>query len=441
MARMRILVACAGLACLREPTFHGVPDAAPGTGGAPGRDGAAGASGGGAGVPTEPFPPAGATLALREPVLADLDGDGLPEIVVPSAGEGAGRGVFVLPGGGGRRATRALPRIDAPADVGPPLSVAVADLDGDGVKDLVVLAGDGIRAHVLAYRGISASRFEPAIEKSVSTWFPSVSVPGPAQPAALIAVLDLDGRPGAEIAIGGPSWALLFTFPGFVNPAFDDAVRVLVPGQRTAGAWQGISRLARIGPAGQDRLLVVDRWVVSVFEPGDLGALEQRRHDTETQSSLSLGSPHLIDLDGDGSLDVLAISPGSSALFTILPWPVSTVLRWTDGCFRGCNYLPATVTAADLDGAAGARPEVLLLDAPPAPQAPLVLSIENLYSTMGLTQSNTPLVTYALTDGLRPSWLLSGDFDGDGRPEVLALDTTGRSACLRQSPGRLEACE
>lgn len=65
--------------------------------------------------------------------VADLDGDGKPDIVVPNMAE---RGVTIL-SGDGRGNFRGSER--APIPAGPsPFSVEVADIDGDGKPDIVV---------------------------------------------------------------------------------------------------------------------------------------------------------------------------------------------------------------------------------------------------------------------------------------------------------------
>ncbi len=218
----------------------------------------------------------GAALG-RDVVLADLDGDGLAELVLGEAGEGAASGrvlVTALP-------TTADPTTQArgwfAADDGAGLRVGTpGDLDGDGDAELAVAATDG-----------------PA-----QVWLLD-DLRDATAPAAAVALTVTDEGSGGP---GGPP------DPSAVPQRFG-GVRAL--GDRE-GDGRGEWLLASPGYAGFD----ADRGAVFLFvgtpAPGDAAALAVATiHGAASGDALGLsdfgGAP---DLDGDGLADALLDAPG-----------------------------------------------------------------------------------------------------------------------------------
>ena len=416
--------------CLNEPAFSGAGGAGSGGEGGGPDGGLAGRGGGAGGAPGMPFPPTGATLLLREPVPTDLDGDGRTDLLLANATSDEASGLYIALDAMASRVGQAHVHLRPPSSLPlPALTAHAADLDGDGVQDLLVLGGDGLRAHLLAYRGRSAIEFDPPLRKDLTTWFSGSATPGQAEPNGSVTALQLDGAGPPEIVVAGRRLVYAFSFPGFQSPAFEDAQPTVVPGLVTGGAWNRITRAVSLAGTAP-RLLVAEQFSVAVFEAGPLDTLVDRRH-LLTPGSWPLGVTALRDLDGDGDEDLLAVAPGSSALMMLFGWPDDRYARWPT-CFETCEYLPERVVAADLDRSG--RPEVITLG--PAGAGQRLKIVEDAYVVADEIRTNAPTTQRELGAESAQAWLLAGD----GSPDILLLQPTGAAVCLRWAPGSLAPC-
>jgi hypothetical protein len=117
-------------------------------------------------------------------VAADVNGDARPDLVVPVA-ESSGHGIEILLGDGSGGFAQA-PGSPVPILSGNVISVAVADLDGDGHADLAV--GNTERNEISIMRGDGAGGFAPA------------ATVGSGRHPSDIAVGDFDGNGKPDLA-------------------------------------------------------------------------------------------------------------------------------------------------------------------------------------------------------------------------------------------------
>jgi hypothetical protein len=92
---------------------------------------------------------------IEDAAIADLDGDGRPDVAVAGSWSHGRVNVF-MPSGAGRFVQRA--QYDVPLDVS---RIAAGDVDGDGRQDLVLFGGDN-ECYVMLQSQVVPGAFEPA---------------------------------------------------------------------------------------------------------------------------------------------------------------------------------------------------------------------------------------------------------------------------------------
>jgi len=150
--------------------------------------------------------------------MGDLNGDGKPDLAVANRFGNSVYSVSILLGTGGGVFP---PATDFPVGNGP-LSVAIGDLNGDGKPDLAV--GNDFGGHVSVMLGVGAGSFGPALD------FAADFAAGSSGRSVAIADLNGDGKPdlvvvnrfgnGVSILLGNGagSFALAVNFPVGTGP-------------------------------------------------------------------------------------------------------------------------------------------------------------------------------------------------------------------------------
>jgi FG-GAP-like repeat len=141
--------------------------------------------------------------------IADVNGDGLPDLVVANAGPGADgsgmAGVSVLLQDAAHPGTFLAP-ITYPTPIGA-ADVAVGDLNGDGRPDLVVVSTPSLN---VAPNGAISVLLQNPSPAAPGTFAAATVYPGIIEPLSVaIADLDGDGHPDIALADGG-SAAVMF---------------------------------------------------------------------------------------------------------------------------------------------------------------------------------------------------------------------------------------
>ena len=417
-------------------------------------------------------PSVGGLNAPSDVVGADLNADGRMDLVVANTGANRVTIYFRTILG----TYPAAPSISlGNASTGSPVSVAVADLDRDG--DLDVVSANAATNTVTIWYATGPGAFSPA---------PSVVLGGAGitQGPSSVAIGDLDGDGRPDIAcanLAGNSLCVFLQQPagGFLGtPTFTlatsgypiaparleisdvngDGWRDLVAadGGNDLTAWMWQPANGRFAPQpivlGSNGSLASPTSVVAADFDGDgnvdLAATNGGGDDVAvfqqiggasydlTAADVVLGSPVVTpslagiavgDLDGDGDLDIVSASPGSNSLAIfeqLSPAVFASDPASVLGSASDTNGVRAVV-AVDLNGdgrldiasanAAGGTIAVFLQD-----------PVDGFRAT----------ADFVLGAGLigAPVSIAAGDFDGDGRMDLVTANSSGNSLALFLQP-------
>ncbi len=319
-----------------------------------------------------------AGIAPSSVAIADLNGDGKPDMAVTAPGFGDGNTVSILLGAGDGTFS---PGTDAVAGMGAS-GVAIADLNGDAKPDLVVANLTG--ASVSALPGNGDGTFGTGAE------FPTGGNPG------MVAVADLDGdgtldlvtanvadgtvsvllgngdgtfgAPTQFTTTGGPITVSIADLNGDAKPdlavVYNDLAQevaiLLGYGDGTFGPstlvatiynpfWLAVSDL---NADGKQDLVVADAtfWIVSVFMGHGDGTFGPN---TDFDTGINPDFLTIGDMNGDGHPDVVAANYQDNTVSVLLGYGDGTLGAKTD---FATGETPVAVAIADLN--ADGRPDL-----------------------------------------------------------------------------------
>jgi hypothetical protein len=327
---------------------------------------------------------------------ADLDGDGLPEIVVGTADNQ----LYVLENDG---------NLAWRCEAGDVISaVALADWDADGRAEVVMASADGA-VSLLDDAGQPAWTFRTA--GTANLGLVQVALP-------CLAAYDLDQDEEIELLVGSRD--------GQIYALDGDGSAALSVGRRARWSFQLGRPILDIGAAdvdGDGQLEVIP----SPYRGGDLYLLEndgrlawQQR--TEGEIGLVQGG----DVDGDGQAEVVLLS--ASWDLYVLEGDGQPV--WHSEAMA-LSYAhvppdPGQMLVRDLDGDGRAEVTVVTVDPP-----------VGVYVFRG---DGSEAWSYLLgTSSSTSARLTAGDVDGDGDLEIAVTTAVHEPACLLDSKGRFLA--
>jgi hypothetical protein len=363
-------------------------------------------------------------------IIADLDGDGKPDLIMTCGNAGIVSIYRNISTNGSLTADSFAPRVDlaAPSADATPYDVEVADVDGDGKLDIVVsdygIGEISVYQNTCTPGNISSNTFATRVDFPVGT-----------NPQVLaIRDMDGDGKPDVLVANAGDSTVSILrntSTVGSLNansfaPKVDIATgsscdtvavgdldgdgkpdMVVGHGYNTGG---NVSLFRNISSPGS---ITTNSFAPQVDLPG-------------VDYTLNLA---IVDLDGDGKLDLVAVS----------------YLAQTFSVFRNTSTVGSLDTnsfAPRIDYSLGGRghtPAVGDLDGDGKPDLALVTELDSLLSIF----QNTSTPGSFTADSLAPrvdfstgwnAWGVSiGDLDGDGRPDVVFCNDYDSSISIYQN--------
>jgi alpha-tubulin suppressor-like RCC1 family protein len=360
-------------------------------------------------------------------VIADLDGDGKPDLIIPDSYAGVISIYQNISTNGSLTAGSFGPRVDLPllpTSGANPYVIVAADMDGDGRLDLVVLNPDSNVVSIV--RNISL----PGL-LTTNSFAARIDLSGGNVMRGLV-VQDLngDGKPEIVTANSGDNTISVFqnlsavgniSFAPRVNFATDSQPQGLVVGD--------------LDGDGNPDLMAVN-WnssTLSVFRNLGTGGTITPNSFTPEVSIPTLATPFPIaigDLDGDGKLDlVVGGSENSSAIAVYRN--TSTVGNLTAGSFAAPVTFAApgwvnSIALADLDG--DGKLDIALVS-----QISSVFSIFKNVSQPGSFTTASLAARLDYPAGYNPNGIAIGDLDGDGRPDVVFANSYDNTISIYQN--------
>ena len=350
-------------------------------------------------------------------VIADLDGDGKPDIALVTGGGGV-VSIFknISTNGAVLSAASFAPRVDLPFPTngtgGNPYRLRAVDLDGDGKLDLIACEVSGNRVsvfHNIATPGtLTTNSFEPGF----------ALIAGNDCRFAAAADLDGDGRVDIVALNYGDKTISLFKNIGTAGSlsagSFAPPVVLAAPG----GPYEAV--IADLDGDGKLDLAVAnsDSGTVSIFQnvatPGVINT-NTFAASFDLPCGNATATITAADLDGDGKLDLIAGSVQSETISVFQNVSAGGLLTTNSFAPRvdfGTGYWTHTVAIADFNG--DGKPDIGVVG-----ELPSVMSIFQNISTPGsfTAASLAPRVDFGT--GWNAWGIAAGDLDGDGRPDIV----------------------
>lgn len=315
--------------------------------------------------------------------IADFNGDGFPDIVVTN---GQDNTISVLLGNG---SGGFLPQTTFAAG-NTPISVAIADFNGDKINDLAVADSSGNTISILLGNGDGT--FQAATNVTAGTSPQTVAVGD----------LNADGIPDLVVADGAGNNVTVLL--GVGNGSFRAGV------QYASGAKTVSAVIADVN--GDNKLDIIA--ANADLLPGQLTVL-LGNGDGTFQSGLNYSvalNPEAIvaaDFNCDGKLDLAVANTGSGQINLLYGNGNGT---FTTGPNLQTQKNPVAMVTADFnqDGI----PDLAVLNE-------LSGSVSVWLGKPGCGGFTAP-VNYALGNGIRPTSIAVGDFNGDGYPDLVVVE-------------------
>lgn len=367
------------------------------------------------------FPPGdvGFQVRLGPARVADLNCDGLDDLIVANVPPASSEswGVFVLLGRGSGVGTK----YDAfvPTGVAIPRALHVGDVVGDGQADIAVYGhGTGLGAWLIVFEGETAADF--ADDRYLMPELAAEAAPEHGE-GAVLAIGDVSGDGVADVVTGTQNDLWLGVVQQWrTDQNVSTTSAEALPGP-DSGTWRGLSGATVLAPG---TVLARDTGGTTVFVDG-----------IPTRVMLA-ADDHLFTAVWD---DATVFGTGVDHLSAIaLP---AGPARALPGFAVGGDGLADGIAVAQLDG--DAAPDVVVLDARTGTASRVVVARNVRPSGAELAVSQT-MVGILADAALVPTGVVTGDFDGDGVPDLVVYDEAGAFECLNLQlgpPDELARCD
>ncbi len=350
--------------------------------------------------------------------LADINGDGSPDLVVANQGDG-GVSVFLNQTTPGSATTTFSADFYFASDSAPAINpdcVTVGDLNGDGKPDLVVSNNYTSSIAVLlntTAAGSSTPTFSDRqkftfFNRNFSTALGDINADGKPD----VVVVNRDNSTVSVLINTTPTGAASFSYDGRIDYATD-------------GTPHSVS-LADLNGDGLIDMALTGQNTVSVFINRTVPGTTTSNFDVRFDRPIGYSALHIVtgDMNGDGKPDLIDANVGSSTVSVFVntfPSP-STSVALSAAQDSTTGSAAASVAVGDFNG--DGKPDIAVPD--PAHNAVSVLFNQ---SQPGAYESDFGAPQNFSTDS-GPFAVAVGDFNGDGKPDIAVTSDTSNTVSV-----------
>ncbi len=371
--------------------------------------------------------------------IADIDGDGKPDVIVGASGTSPGlyvyRNTTVAPGT--FTAATFAPVVYIPTTGYNAYIVAVTDVDGDGKLDVAVGAQGGAFVNVLRNTSTIGSISFTGPTACTSP-VGGVSLPY----AVTFGDMDNDGKPDLLVAYNTGNIFVMFR-----NTSTVGAVSFAAGVSYATGANPNDIQVADLDGDGKREVVVAcfTAGTVQVFRnliaaPGAFGAGSLSAAVTFGAVQGVGSGPQCVllgDMDGDGKIDIVAGTKNIPSRVQIFHNNIAA-----PGAFTVANFTtpPVSLNAWNIEGMdvgdfdGDGKPDIVVTNL-----ADSTVSVFRNTSTAGTTSFNSQIRFFlnTVTANAGAAYVAAGDIDGDGLSDLaVTLYNVGKLAMLRNDPLR-----
>ena len=361
-------------------------------------------------------------------VIADMDGDGKPDLLISDAYAGE-LSIYRNIGTNGLLTTNSFaPRVVLPlivASYSNPYTLAVADLDGDGKLDIVAINADSGLVSVIRNTSTPGNL-------TTNTFASRVDLSGGSNMRG-VAVQDLDGDGRPEIVTANYSDNSISIFH---NQSAPGTVSFASKVDFGTGAGAVAAAIADFDGDGKPDLAIAvsggNASTVALFKnTATDGIIDSNSFATRIDLPAPNGCTAIVaaDLDGDGKLDIAcgAYDAGMLSVYRNIstggPLTANSFAARVDyGAADGVHSL----AVGDLNG--DGRLDIAVVG-----EMPSIISFFQNTSTSGSFNGSSLASRLDMGTGYNAIGVSIGDLDGDGRPDVVFCNTYDNTISIYQN--------
>lgn len=343
-----------------------------------------------------------ALAASVSPTVADLDGDGIPEVLTVRSG---GLGITVFKGNGSNAGKNSVDyNIALPVRVTQStMQPAVADIDRDGVPEVIVVGND---AYVYVFNNVSGNTTTYKFKSvdTVTTKFRNAS--------PRIADIDEDGVP--EIVVGLDVFQFNFRDGRLVKAVTGSGNLPSGFGFRAIGTeWGCDMAVIDIMPNYPGKEIVAGSQVYSVnLAAGTLSPVANASTISGGAIPANNDGPTAVaDLDADGKLDIVYVNGTNIIIWDPVTPSIKLNLAYVNNgsLARGMPTIANVYNEKVLNGKATDLPEVLF-------------NVDNAMHAYNLNKLTGPVWSLTTADNSGETGVTAFDLNGDGILEIIYND-------------------